>query len=96
MSPTSGEMSSTLEAGTKHAVDGGKNPPEEDEKALAEEEDKKGGDGIGIYINPEGKEVTESIPSFPLLQARVPPSSVLFFDVDEVAVDFLGALDDVT
>jgi hypothetical protein len=32
----------------------------------------------------------------PELQARVPPSSVLFFDVDEVAVDFLGALDGVT
>jgi hypothetical protein len=24
------------------------------------------------------------------LQARVPPNSVLFFDVDEVAVGFLG------
>jgi hypothetical protein len=83
-------MSGALEAGTEHAVDGGKNPPEEDEKALAEEGDKKGGDDIGIYINPEGKEVTEQVDSFfPLIASPCSSSSVLFFDVDEVAVDFL-------
>jgi hypothetical protein len=80
MSPTSGEMSGALEAGTEHAVNGGKNPPEEDEKALAEEEDKKGGDSIGIYINLEGKEVTEQVDSFfPLIASPCSSKFCTFF-----------------
>jgi hypothetical protein len=62
----------------------------EDEKNPAEEEDKKGGDDIGTYINPEGKEVTEQVDSFFPLIASPCSSKLLFFDVDEVAVGFLG------